>query len=109
VFCCYVYEFAFFSTVDMYFDITIMLCKSVNNDFIYQLYECFKLFFFVQRKALARLKVEKMENDPKLKKKGTKFYNNKTVYAMSTFAYYMCHKCKVCMFVCIMIALAWFC
>lgn len=49
----------------------------------------------VEAKALARLKIEKMENDAKLVTKGSQFYGKPTQYAMASFAYYNCFKCKV--------------
>ena len=45
--------------------------------------------------ALARLKIEKMENDAKLVTEGSPFYNKPKDYAMASFAYYNCFKCKV--------------
>jgi len=53
-----------------------------------------QLWSQVRAKALARLSIEKMENDAKLIEPSSQFYKKPEAYAMASFAYYNCFKCK---------------
>jgi len=48
----------------------------------------------VKAKAIARLAIEKMEKDAKLVTLGSHFYGKPVEYAMASFAYYNCFKCR---------------
>lgn len=48
----------------------------------------------IRDNALQRLKVDNMENDAKLLDPASAYFNNKEMYALHSFAYYNCFKCK---------------
>lgn len=52
------------------------------------------LFGQIKTKALARLTIEKMEQDPKLIEPTSRYYGQPLKYAIDCFAYYNCFKCK---------------
>jgi len=53
-----------------------------------------ELYDSVRAKAVARLAIEKMENDAKLTMPGSHFYNKPEAYALASFAYYNCEDAK---------------
>ena len=53
-----------------------------------------KLFDKIRSNAVARLKIDGMLKDEKLITPGTPYYKNPELYAMHSFAYYVCFKCK---------------
>lgn len=59
-----------------------------------QLWELRQMFEEILRKSLERLQFEGMENDPKLMDPASPWYKKKEEYAMATFSYFQCHKCK---------------
>ena len=53
-----------------------------------------ELYNEVSIKAEARLKIEGMLKDEKLINPSSRYYGKPKQYAMDSFAYYNCHKCK---------------
>lgn len=53
-----------------------------------------QLYDEVRAKAVARLAIEKMEQDAKLITPGSQFYGKAEAYALASFAYYNCFKCR---------------
>jgi E3 ubiquitin-protein ligase MYCBP2 len=53
-----------------------------------------KLLREIETASLARLKLEKMEDDPRLTTVGDHYYKKPLEYAMKVFAFYNCFKCK---------------
>lgn len=52
------------------------------------------LFEKVRSNAVNRLKIDGMLNDDRLTNPGSAYFNNPEMYALHSFAYYICHKCK---------------
>lgn len=53
-----------------------------------------ELFQKIRTNAINRLKIDGMLNDEKLVTPGSAYYQNPEMYALHSFAYYMCFKCK---------------
>lgn len=52
------------------------------------------LFEDIKKKSLERLKYEGMDKDERLKNPKDPYYNKPMEYAIATFSYYQCFKCK---------------
>lgn len=56
--------------------------------------EASELREFITQKTMVRFKLDNMAKDTKLNDPTSKFYQQPVFYALSTFAFYNCHKCK---------------
>eukprot|EP00455_Lapot_gusevi_P042557 TRINITY_DN5058_c0_g1_i2.p1 TRINITY_DN5058_c0_g1~~TRINITY_DN5058_c0_g1_i2.p1 ORF type:complete len:486 (-),score=121.92 TRINITY_DN5058_c0_g1_i2:153-1610(-) len=53
-----------------------------------------QLYEHIKEKALVRLQVEGMDNDPKLTNPDSRYFGHRLQFALDSFAYYNCFKCK---------------
>lgn len=59
-----------------------------------QLKEIRDLFDDISKKSFERLKFEGMDKDKRLTEEGSAWFGKPEEYAMATFSYFMCYKCK---------------